>query len=164
MSYRGPYLAESLVDRTNSPCRVDRIATVALDFDSALVAAEEGDVVKVLTNFLAEHGIHTPQQARAQVDVPAAPCAVLSHLAVPFKEGTALTDPLEVMRTAVLLGLSTSTRYDPTRPVVWTSASLTRRIVLLDTSRFYSMETRRVRTDEHTEPAAVGIGGFYALD
>jgi hypothetical protein len=47
-------------------------------------------------------------------------------------------DPLEVLRQAFLLGLCTSVRFDPERPVLWTQASLTRRIELFDVTEFYA--------------------------
>ena len=47
-------------------------------------------------------------------------------------------DPVEVLRTAFLLGLCTSVRFDPGRPVLWTRASLTRRLELFDLKEFYA--------------------------
>jgi len=164
MSYCGPYLNESLVERAGSPCRLERIATAALEFDYGLRDAEQGDVVKVLVKFLAEHGIHSPEQARARVDVPRASCPIVLDYRVPHTNVTPLSDPTDILRAAVLLGLSTSSRYDPSRPVVWTKRSLERRIVLLDTSLFYSLETLRTESVTRPEAVRVAMGGFYALD
>jgi len=47
-------------------------------------------------------------------------------------------DPFEVLRTAFLLGLCTAVRFDPGRPVLWTRASLTRRLELFDVKEFYA--------------------------
>jgi hypothetical protein len=45
---------------------------------------------------------------------------------------------MEVLRQAFLLGLCTSVRFDPARPVLWTQASLTRRLELFDVTEFYA--------------------------
>ena len=47
-------------------------------------------------------------------------------------------DPLEVLRQAFLLGLCTAVQFDPRRPVLWTQASLTRRVELYHTTEFYA--------------------------
>lgn len=50
----------------------------------------------------------------------------------------ATADPMEVLRMAFLLGLCSSVRFDPERPVLWTRASLTRRLELFETKEFYT--------------------------
>lgn len=50
----------------------------------------------------------------------------------------ATATPLEVLRVAYLLGHCTSVRLDPVRPVLWTQASLTRRLELFDVKEFYA--------------------------
>jgi hypothetical protein len=49
-------------------------------------------------------------------------------------------DPQTVLRYALILGLSTAQVYDPERPVLWTRASLTRRIELVDLEAFYAAD------------------------
>jgi hypothetical protein len=46
--------------------------------------------------------------------------------------------PEAVLETALILGLSTSSVFDPARPVIWTRTSLTRRLALYDIMGFYS--------------------------
>jgi hypothetical protein len=43
-----------------------------------------------------------------------------------------------ILRQALLLGLSTAWQYDPSRPVLWTRASLTRRVELYEPAGFYA--------------------------
>jgi len=43
-----------------------------------------------------------------------------------------------ILRQALLLGLCTSFQYDPSRPVLWTRASLTRRVELYEPAGFYA--------------------------
>jgi hypothetical protein len=44
----------------------------------------------------------------------------------------------EVLWHALVLGLCTANLYDPERPVLWTQASLTRRLELFDPAGFYA--------------------------
>ena len=50
----------------------------------------------------------------------------------------ATAEPQEVLRQAFLLGLCTVVGFDPGRPVLWTQASLSRRLELFDVSEFYA--------------------------
>jgi hypothetical protein len=45
-----------------------------------------------------------------------------------------------VLEQALVLGLSTARVYDPSRPVLWTRASLTRRLELYDLGGFYAAD------------------------
>jgi hypothetical protein len=47
-------------------------------------------------------------------------------------------EPDAILRHALILGLSTAQVYDPSRPVIWTRASLTRRLELVDLEAFYA--------------------------
>ena len=43
-----------------------------------------------------------------------------------------------ILEQALLLGLCTACQYDPARPVLWTRASLTRRVELYEPAGFYA--------------------------
>ena len=43
-----------------------------------------------------------------------------------------------ILEQALLLGLCTAFQYDPARPVLWTRASLTRRVELYEPRGFYA--------------------------
>jgi len=43
-----------------------------------------------------------------------------------------------ILGQALLLGLCTTFQYDPARPVLWTRASLTRRVELYEPAGFYA--------------------------
>jgi hypothetical protein len=47
-------------------------------------------------------------------------------------------EPEVVLEQALVLGLSTKSLFDPTRPVIWTRASLTRRLNLYEVEGFYA--------------------------
>jgi hypothetical protein len=42
-----------------------------------------------------------------------------------------------ILRDALILGLATASIYDPARSLLWTNASLTRRLELYDPRNFY---------------------------
>ena len=44
----------------------------------------------------------------------------------------------KILQQALLLGLCTAFHYDPARPVLWTRASLTRRVELYEPAGFYA--------------------------
>lgn len=48
-----------------------------------------------------------------------------------------LEKPEVILREALILGLATGSIYDPLRPVIWTEASLSRRLELYDPGSFY---------------------------
>ena len=53
---------------------------------------------------------------------------------------TSITDPdrRRVLKQALMLGLCTAQLYDPARPVLWTTASLSRGLVLFEPEGFYA--------------------------
>jgi hypothetical protein len=55
----------------------------------------------------------------------------------PTRLSVVAESPRNVLHQAVLLGLCTATYFDPTRPVLWTSTSLTRCLDLFDIRGFY---------------------------
>jgi hypothetical protein len=65
-------------------------------------------------------------------------CRVCRTAVVPSPLDVASADVVDVLRQAFLLGLCSSVLFDPTRPVLWTQASLTRRLELFDMSGFYA--------------------------
>jgi hypothetical protein len=55
-----------------------------------------------------------------------------------FRPKQVHSEPVEViLRDALILGLATASIYDPARPLLWTNASLTRRLELYDPRNFY---------------------------
>lgn len=85
----------------------------------------------------ARQGYRSPALLRAVV---AAPTRMLTCRPAP--DDGALVDvatasPTVVLAQAVVLGLCTATYYDPERPVLWTTTSLTRRLDLFAVGDFY---------------------------
>ena len=86
---------------------------------------------------LSEVGCRSPQELRDILDIPNnrlmarpapetfSPCDIAHEL------------PEVVLRHALILGLSTAQLFDPSRPIIWTEASLTRRLELYNPLGFY---------------------------
>ena len=127
---RTQQVQNTLLGRSDGPIRCPRHLCLALDFgrkDPVLTAQRLLKVLRIAdpellrSTFAPEPG---PMVCQASPDL---------H---PLVVSTA--EPMEVLRQALLLGLCTAVGFDPGRPVLWTQASLTRRLELFDVSEFYA--------------------------
>ena len=98
----------------------------------------EANPRSMLNSLLEQAGLLTPEDLRGRVELPPGPllCRPLPE-SIPRLE-VATAEPDEVLRQALLLGLCTAQRFDPERPVIWTSASLGRALELFDPRGFYA--------------------------
>jgi hypothetical protein len=95
------------------------------------------DPVDTVYRLLDRSGFRDPEALRASFGQGLGPLACrpnpeLQPLVV------AGADPQEVLLVAFLLGLCSAVRFDPGRPVLWTRASLTRRLELFEMKEFYA--------------------------
>lgn len=111
--------------------RCPRIVRVGIHFPSV-------DPVDILTGILDEEGYGSPEDLRDELEIP-------DHrlIARPWTDSTGVVDPRhderrDVLWNALVLGLCTAQVYDPSRPVLWTQASLMRRLELFDPAGFYA--------------------------
>ena len=111
--------------------RCPRIVRVGIEFPNA-------DPVDVLTGILNGEGYASPEDLRGELEIP-------DHalIARPYTERAGIVDVRrdacrDVLWNALVLGLCTAQVYDPSRPVLWTQASLTRRLELFDPAGFYA--------------------------
>ena len=88
--------------------------------------------------------LRTPDEARAFVSdrsggtpLPTTACLCRAST-VPLQVPLDFDNPTEALFHAVVLGLSTPHYYDPSRPMVWTEASLTRTLDLFVGEGFYA--------------------------
>jgi hypothetical protein len=90
--------------------------------------------LQFMLEVLQKHGFETPEALRGAFKHP---CRRL--MARPNPEAAQCRSHVQpdVLQQALILGLSTTSIYDPSRPVVWTRASLTRRLELYDPEGFY---------------------------
>jgi hypothetical protein len=131
-----------------SRTRKERIHATLLGNDDGLVRCPrivrvgincpDADPVEVLTGLLAEEGFGSPEDLRGELDIPQR-----RLLARPFQGYSGLVHTSydarrDVLWNALVLGLCTALVYDPSRPVLWTQASLTRRLELFDPAGFYA--------------------------
>lgn len=93
--------------------------------------------LQVAQRWLREAGFADEQEARAALELPDRP-----YLCHPDRDPQPLEvaslDPLEGLRMALMLGLCTTTLYAPERPVLWTTTSLSRHLLLFDPRGFYA--------------------------
>ncbi len=123
-------VSSTLLANDDGPIRCPRRLTLALDVGNC-------DPGKTMMRLLRECGFDDPQQLRASFDDFPPPMICCLNPAIRPRV-VARSDSIDVLRDACLLGLCTAVFYDPARPVIWTSASLTRRVELFDTAGFYA--------------------------
>ena len=90
-----------------------------------------------MEDLLSDAGCRTPEELRELFDHP-----TRRLMARPAPErftpkDVRLEEPEVILREALILGLATSSIYDPERPVIWTEVSLGRRLELYDPGSFY---------------------------
>jgi hypothetical protein len=114
------------VDHVSCPC----VRSVALDFG-------EADPLPYVWGLLAGLGYSSPEAARGSLlpILQRCVCCVSNEIA---PDRVASLEPEVVLEQALVLGLSTKSLFDPTRPVIWTRASLTRRLNLYEVEGFYA--------------------------
>ena len=107
-----------------------RQLTLALDFGQL-------EPTETMTALLRARGLSSPEDLRPLfTDIPGPMLCCVSPGAP--RLSVAKGEPAEILRQAFLLGLCTAVFFDPSRPVLWTRASLTRRLTLFDTMGFYA--------------------------
>jgi hypothetical protein len=124
---RIPLSAQLLREQTNTAGRVVRVGLRLGDRDSLAVAHEA----------LESCGYDDPEQARPDFDLPGERMLASPWPGDPDGKAVAECSPTEVLQQALVLGLCTAWQYDPSRPVLWTRASLARRLELLTVEGFY---------------------------
>jgi hypothetical protein len=90
--------------------------------------------VEYMHGLLEKYGYDTPEDLREAFDHPQKRLMASPYL---LECGCAWAHHQPALRNALILGLSTNSIYDPSRPVVWTRASLSRSLELVDTAGFY---------------------------
>jgi len=135
----GPYsrtrterVQRTILARDDGQVRMPRMLRVGLEYQAT------GSIVNAIEGLLARAGFGSTEQLRAAFFLPPAP--LLCRPFVP-KAGELVcvtnAPPAAALEQALLLGLCTLQVYDPARPIVWTTASLTRRLELFQPEGFY---------------------------
>lgn len=106
------------------------VRSVGLDFCGQ-------DPVSYMRKLLQALDYESPEAARFALLLRAQPCVCRADPEIkPTRVKGAR--PELVLEQALVLGLSTTSLFDPARPVVWTRASLSRRLNLFDVRGFYA--------------------------
>ena len=95
------------------------------------------DPLDAVLGALARVGLDDAEQLRERYSVPR--CALLARVVPGARWGAHVgrSGDEAVLLHALLLGLCTSFQFDPSRPVIWTRASLKRRVALHRPEGFY---------------------------
>ncbi len=104
-----------------------------------LIFEDGEDPVAVIAGILKREGYTSPEELRGKFSLPEGRL-ICRPVSVSLRHGglvvkTAGRD--KVLEQALLLGLCTSQIFDPARPVLWTTGSLTRALELFDPAGFY---------------------------
>jgi hypothetical protein len=109
------------------------VMTIGLKFEDGV------DPVTATYEILRRAGLDNPEELRSLASVPEEPMiCVPSNKVIPTAHNNRLENDLPFLNSALILGLCTATFYDPTRPVIWTQTSLTRKIRLFSLGGFYA--------------------------
>ena len=119
-----------LLGRPDGHVRCPSLLRLGLDFRNE-------DPLQSVERLLDESGFRHREAAQEVLlpDLPRRLCVQTPGI-VPLRVHRA--DPLDVLRQALMLGHCTAWLYDPARPLIWTRASLLRRVEIFDEEGFYA--------------------------
>lgn len=100
------------------------------------------DPVEQVLKVLASCGFATAESAKSALRhiLPPGRLVAAPSKVEPILVATPCSARRAVLVEALVLGLCTANLYDPARPVLWTQASLTRRLELFDMGGFYATD------------------------
>ncbi|MBI4348106.1 MAG: hypothetical protein HY553_14710 [Elusimicrobia bacterium] len=123
-------IRSSLLGKEDGVIRCPRIIRLGLAFGAEAP-------LEAMARLLREAHAGDPEELRELVELPSKPL-----ICRPDSKSTPLAvagaAPRAVLEQALMLGLCSATLYDPRRPVLWTTSSLTRRLELFDPEGFYA--------------------------
>lgn len=126
-------IKSTLLGKVKGKVRLPRLRVVGIDF------AHVDDPVSAVYAALLRFGYRSPEELRAVLELPPGPCLVAPSSRVSKHSLLSLSDG-ELLSEALILGLCTKAVYNPERPIIWTKASLTRRLDMFETGGFYALD------------------------
>ncbi len=126
---RSEHIQSTLLGTGNGPIICPLVTCLGLDFE---------DLPPLITmkKLLAMEGYQNPEELRK--DYQKLDRRLICHSSMhPNRLQVKSATRSAILSQAVLLGLCTSTFFDPDRPVLWTNSSLTRCLDLYDMKGFY---------------------------
>jgi hypothetical protein len=127
---RSECIRSTVLGEDDGPIRCPQVLRVAIDFRSQTP-------MECVRTWLESAGFEDEEEARTVASLPTFPCICRVDPTIKPAVARDLT-AVEGLQLALVLGLCTPYLYDPQRPVMWTQASLTRRLVLYDGGGFYA--------------------------
>jgi hypothetical protein len=121
----------SLLRDGSAPLQLPRVIRAGLHFG-------EREPLDTVLEALARAGFDDAELLRDRYAAPATP--LLARVVPDARWGVQVARASDdaILEQALLLGLCTAYQYDPARPVLWTRASLTRRVELYEPAGFYA--------------------------
>ena len=128
---RSERVVASLLRDDTSRIHLPRVIRAGLHFG-------DRDPLSAVLESLARVGLDDAELLRERYAAPESP--LLARVVPDARWGVRVGQGSDesILRQALLLGLCTSFQYDPSRPVIWTRASLTRRLELYEPAGFYA--------------------------
>ena len=121
----------SLLRDESAPLQLPRVIRAGLHFGKR-------EPLDAVLEALARTGLDDAELLRQRYAAPAAPLLVRVVPDARWGVQVARASDDAVLEQALLLGLCTAYQFDPARPVLWTRASLTRRVELYEPAGFYA--------------------------
>jgi hypothetical protein len=121
----------SLLRDGSAPLRLPRVIRAGLHFGGC-------EPLDAVLEALARAGLDDAELLRDRFAAPVTP--LLARVVPDARWGVQVARASDdaILEQALLLGLCTAYQYDPARPVLWTRASLTRRVELYEPAGFYA--------------------------
>ena len=129
---RSEHIASSILGKDDGSIRCPKIIRLGLTFKP------RADPLNVLGEILAAEGFSSPEELRDEFMIPEGRLICRPSSDPSIRIDVATSDTKLVLEQALLLGLCTAQIFDPSRPVLWTGASVTRALELFDPSGFYA--------------------------
>lgn len=128
---RSEHMIASLLRDEGSPLRLPRVIRAGLHFG-------DRDPLDAVLESLARAGLDDAELLRSRYAAPSRP--LLVRVVPNARWGVAVGRGSDdaILEQALVLGLCTAFQFDPARPVLWTRASLTRRVELYEPAGFYA--------------------------
>lgn len=127
---REEVIVSSVLGNRDTVIRCPGVIRLALDFEGR-------PAVATVESLFAEQLYPSVEDLRAVYEPPQKRLICRADLK-PSPLKVAAASPDAVLKVALMLGLCTQVLYDPSRPVLWTEASLSRRLELFDPEGFYA--------------------------
>jgi hypothetical protein len=129
--HRTERVLASLLRDESVPLQLPRVIRAGLHFG-------EREPLDAVLESLARTGLDDAELLRQRYAAPATPLLVRVVPDARWGVQVARASDDSVLEQALLLGLCTAYQYDPARPVLWTRASLMRRVELYEPAGFYA--------------------------